>query len=101
MKKTYIIDIDGTICNSTFGEYSKAQPFQCRIEKVNKLFWEGNKIIYWTARGANTGIDWTDFTLLQLISWGCKFTEVRMGKPSYDVWVDDKAFNDELFFNNL
>ena len=31
-------------------------------------------------------------TYKQLISWGLKFHELRLGKPSFDVFVDDKNF---------
>jgi len=51
------------------------------------------------ARGSGSGIDWTELTKQQLDSWGCKYHEVRLGKPSYDIWIDDKAFNDEHFFD--
>ena len=34
----YIVDIDGTICNNTFGDYQSAQPLVDRIEHFNKLF---------------------------------------------------------------
>lgn len=97
----YIIDIDGTICTNTNGGYRYAHPYPLRIAYVNKLYDEGNTIIYWTARGANSGIDWTELTKTQLDSWGCKYHEIRMGKPSYDIWVDDKAVNERVFFANL
>jgi hypothetical protein len=32
------------------------------------------------------------FTLKQLKSWGVKYNKVIFGKPSYDIFVDDKAF---------
>jgi hypothetical protein len=62
------------------------------------LYDEGHTIIYWTARGATTGLDWSELTKTQLDFWGCKYHELRMGKPMYDVWVDDKAINDKAFF---
>lgn len=96
----YIIDIDNTICTPTYGGYQRALPYPLRIEKVNKLFDEGHTIIYWTARGATTGLDWTELTKKQLDSWGCKYTEIRMGKPNYDVWVDDKAISEKGFFGS-
>ena len=33
------------------------------------------------------------FTLLQLKKWNLKYHKLIMGKPSYDYFVDDKAFN--------
>jgi len=94
----YYVDIDGTICTITDGEYTKAVAYTDRIEKINKLFDQGHQIIYWTARGGNTGKDWTTLTKDQLHRWGAKYTELIMRKPSYDVWIDDKAVNSEVFF---
>ena len=31
-------------------------------------------------------------TYNQLIKWGLKFDELRFGKPTFDVYVDDKNF---------
>ena len=45
------VDIDETICSFSNGEYSLAEPIKNRIDKINKLYEEGNTIIYWTARG--------------------------------------------------
>lgn len=95
----YIVDIDGTICNNTYGDYPNAQPIYSRISHFNKLYDEGNEIHYWTARGGNSGLDWTELTMKQISEWGAKFTTCKTGKPSYDVWVDDKAFNVEAYFN--
>ena len=52
--KRYCFDIDGTICNNTWGEYDKAIPNYDRIERVNSLYDDGNHIIYFTARGMGT-----------------------------------------------
>jgi hypothetical protein len=71
-----------------------------RILKINELYEKGNTIVYWTARGTMTGIPWFSVTLEQLKSWGAKFHELRMGKPAFDIFIDDKAFNSEVFFSN-
>ena len=50
----YVIDIDGTICIPGPTEetrYEQALPIQDRIYKINKLYDEGNTIVYLTARG--------------------------------------------------
>jgi hypothetical protein len=98
MIKTYMIDIDNTICISENSDYANSKPMPDRIQKVNDLYDQGHKVIYWTARGGNSGIDWKDKTYSQLAAWGCKYDEIRMGKPVYDIWVDDKAINSEDFF---
>ena len=94
----YFIDIDGTICTNTYGDYEKAIPFPARIQKLNRLYDEGHEIHYWTARGSSSGLDWTELTNRQIKDWGCKYHSISLGKPSYDVWVDDKAFNSETYF---
>lgn len=92
------VDIDGTICTNTEGEYDKAKPFKQNIEKINKLYDEGNTIVYWTARGSVTGIDWQERTEKQLNEWGAKYHECKLGKPHFDVYICDKVINEALFF---
>ena len=99
-----MVDIDQTICltPSVDGKhrYDLSVPFKHRIEEINKLSDQGHTIKYWTARGSESGIDWTELTTQQLNDWDCKFHEVRVGKPSYDIWIDDKAISDKDFFKN-
>ena len=65
----YCFDIDGTICTNTDGDYENAIPFEGAIEKINGLYDQGHKIIFYTARGSTTGIDWYDLTARQLGNW--------------------------------
>ncbi len=90
---TYCFDIDGTICTNTDGAYESAQPFPEVIARVNALFESGHTILFYTARGHTTGIDWRALTARQLASWGAKHHQLFMGKPSADVYIDDKAIN--------
>jgi hypothetical protein len=46
--------------------------------------------VYWTARGSRTQTDWYDLTKKQLIEWGVKFHELKVDKPYYDMFIDDK-----------
>ena len=94
----YIVDIDGTICITNTGNYVDSKPLTVRIEKINTLYDQGHHITYWTARGGNSGIDWTDLTREQLNRWGCKYHQLHMKKPVYDLWIDDKAINSEEYF---
>jgi mannose-6-phosphate isomerase-like protein (cupin superfamily) len=95
----YYIDIDDTICrpymnaSNTQEKYEKATPIVERIEKVNRLYDDGHTVTYWTARGGDSGLDFEVLTRKQLLEWGCKFHALVMGKPSYDVYIDDKSFN--------
>jgi hypothetical protein len=95
----YIIDIDNTICKTNASLYEGSQPYPEKIKKINQLYDDGHKVIYWTARGSSSGLDWSELTEKQLKSWGCKYHELRLGKPSYDIWVDDKAINEKDFFS--
>lgn len=87
------VDIDDTICTTIGTNYQTAVPIKEAIDKVNLLYEAGNTIVYWTARGTVSGIDWMDLTEKQLLSWGAKYTELKMGKPAYDVFIDDKNIN--------
>ncbi len=46
------VDLDGTLCEKTKGgdEYITAKPIKERIEKINKLYDQGNEIFIYTAR---------------------------------------------------
>ncbi len=108
----YVIDIDGTICDKPNCikdcdyETSIAKPD--RIAQINKLYDEGHQIIYLTARGMgrfkNSRIlayrEFYNLTYKQLKSWGCKFHELHLGKPSGDFYIDDKGVNANDFFGN-
>ena len=79
-------------------DYSKSTPIKERISKINALFDEGHTIIYWTARGTVSGLDWTDVTMKQFEEWGVKYHQLKMKKPAYDLFIDDKNINSERFF---
>ncbi len=105
---TYVFDIDGTICHTEDSDYENSTPYLDRIEKVNKLYDEGHTIIFHTARGMgryknNSTLAWPEFylpTVRQLQSWGVKFHQVFLGKPSGDIYIDDKGEKDEDFFTD-
>ena len=87
------VDIDETICfYEGERQYPEAIPNYENIEKINKLYDEGHEIIYWTARGGITKIDWSELTAEQLEAWGCKYHELKMNnKPHYDLLICDKT----------
>ncbi len=94
------VDIDETICLSPENrDYTLAKPIVDNIKKINQLHDEGNKIVYWTARGTGSGIDWREVTEQQFQNWGVKYDELHFGKPIYDLFIDDKNINTERFFN--
>jgi len=89
--KIIYVDIDGTICTIS-KPYSDAKPIPEHIEKINKLYDEGHQIIYYTARGAVTKVDYSELTKKQLDDWGCKYHMLRMNhKPHYDLFICDKS----------
>ena len=95
------VDIDETICltpGEGIRDYSKAAPVQKNIDKINRLYEEGNIIVYWTARGTTTGIDWREVTEKQFKKWGVKYNKLELKKPYYDLFIDDKAINSDTFF---
>ena len=95
----YIVDIDNTICETIESDYKNSKPINLHIDKINRLYQQGNYITYWTARGSNSGIDWSSFTVDQLAKWGCLYHEIKFNKPSYDLWIDDKSINIGFFTN--
>lgn len=92
--KTIYVDVDGTICTKVSNaDYERALPIQANIDVINKLYEDGNYIVYWTARGTNTNIDWRSVTENQLERWKVKYHDLILGKPYYDLWIDDKCVN--------
>ncbi len=96
------VDIDETICNTPDDrDYTKSTPITENIQRINSLYDSGNKIVYWTARGSGTGLDWRDTTEAQFKRWGVKYHELRLGKPVYDIFIDDRNVNSHSFFKSL
>jgi mannose-6-phosphate isomerase-like protein (cupin superfamily) len=89
------VDIDNTICLTDdakgASKYEQSVPLPEKIAHINSLFDTGNRITYWTARGRSSGIDYTELTKAQLSQWNCKYHELKMDKPSYDLFIDDKT----------
>ena len=92
------IDLDNTLCVTEDSNYAESKPIKNRIEKVNKLKDEGNKITIWTARGQTSGIDYTELTIRQLNEWNVQYDKLMMGKPSYDLYIDDKSKNVDKYW---
>ena len=94
--KVIYVDIDETICTTPESRnYKDAVPLYENILKINKLYEEGNTIVYWTSRGSRKQINWYDLTYRQLNDWGVKFHELRVDKPYYDLFIDDKTLKIE------
>lgn len=89
----YYIDLDNTLCFTEKSDYENSVPILERIRYVNELKKQGNHITIWTARGGRTGIDHRELTLKQLKEWNVEYDDLLMGKPDYDIYIDDKSFN--------
>ena len=92
------VDIDNTICKTDQSDYINSVPIIENINKINDLYDQGNNIVYWTARGQKSKTDHSELTKKQLNEWGCKYNELKMDKPSFDILIDDKTINPLQFF---
>jgi len=92
--KLFVFDIDGVIATLTpANDYSLAKPLEDNIQRINRLYDAGNRIVLFTARGFVTGKDWSAVTQQQMRSWQVKHHELRFGKPAADYYVDDKMLS--------
>jgi len=88
-----MFDLDNTLCYTKGIDYEQAKPIRERIRKVNALYDKSHTIKIFTGRGSRSGINWRDLTLFQLKEWGVKYHELIMGKPVYDLFIDDSSCN--------
>ena len=96
------VDIDETICQTPSSrDYSQAIPIPENIDRINKLYDSGHQIVYWTARGTISKIDWRQLTEKQFDEWGVKYHSLQFGKPAFDLLIDDKALNSLHHFDDL
>ncbi len=91
----YCFDLDETLCVTPRSRiYADAVPYSKMIQYVNALHEAGNHITIFTARGSTSGVDYNQLTKSQLKTWGVKYDLlIDKGKPSYDIFIDDKAYN--------
>tara|TARA_B100000035_G_scaffold80228_1_gene67242 strand:- start:560 stop:919 length:360 start_codon:yes stop_codon:yes gene_type:complete len=101
--KKICFDIDGVICTlSNDNIYSKSKPIKKNIKLINQLYKKNYEIILFTSRFMGRNKENSkkaykmgyEFTEKQLKKWSVKYHKLIMGKPSFDVVVDDKS----LFF---
>mgnify|MGYP005998045911 CR=1 FL=1 len=101
--KTICFDIDNVICTTKLNnKYHESKPIKKNINLINKLYDKGFIIILYTARymgRCNGDIKKVKklvkpLTLKQLRVWKVKYHNIYFGKPSFDLFIDDKS----LFF---
>ena len=87
------VDFDGVLAKTDGMAYLKSEPMYDNIQRVNKLYDEGNIIVIYTARGSITGLKdyFREITLKQIKKWGVKYHELNMDKPYYDMFIDDRS----------
>ena len=99
-KKIICFDLDNVICKSNGKNYTKSTPIQKNIKTINKLYKNGYYIKIFTARfmgRTNDNITKAkkldkNLTKKQLNKWNVKYHRLIFGKPSYDLFIDDKSF---------
>lgn len=111
-KQTFIIDIDGTICNPALREdgsadYENATPIGLVINRINELHAAGHSIILHTSRGMRT---WSgdlkkikQHVLPVLEAWlktaGVNYHSIVCGKPwgENPIYVDNRNLSVKSF----
>jgi hypothetical protein len=80
------IDLDGILAKPISPDnYEHAQPIKENIEKVNRLFDAGHRIVIYTARG------WHGYDLIErwLRRHGVKYSQIVCGKLYAHAYIDD------------
>ena len=108
--KTICFDIDNIICKTNNSKiYSKSLPIKKNIKVINDAYKKGFFIILYTARymGRTNGDlvkvkkQIKPLTLNQLKKWGVKYHKIYFGKPSFDLFIDDKSLFYKKNWSNL
>ena len=81
--------------------YLRSKPIKKNIEVVNKLYKKGFVIKIFTSRfmgRSNENVEKAKkkgllITIKQLKKWKISYHKLIMGKPSYDLLIDDKSFS--------
>ncbi len=97
-KKIICFDIDNTICKTVGSDYKNSKPILKNIRFINNLYDNGHTIKIFTARYMGRTNDnivkarqkAKKITLNQLKKWKVKFHRIYFGKPSSDLYIDDK-----------
>jgi hypothetical protein len=97
--KILCFDLDNVICTTKGRQYEKSKPKKKIIKLINNLYRNDYEIKIFTARymGKFKGNEKKarrfgyKKTFNQLKKWKLNFHELILGKPSYDLIIDDKA----------
>ena len=102
--KIICFDLDNTLCETIGNKYTKSRPILKNIKIVNKLYEKGYVIKIYTARYMGRSNEnqrlakkkGYKLTKQQLKKWNIKYHKLIMGKASYDLIIDDKAFGYDI-----
>lgn len=105
-------DLDDTLCHGSkavngLTDYTDCWPHVTAAGMLRNLRAQGHVVIIQTARGMSTAGGKVGtviknvglLTLQQLEEWGFEYDEIYFGKPSADLYVDDKGQNALDFWN--
>jgi capsule biosynthesis phosphatase len=103
-KRVFCFDIDNVICKTINNNYKNSKPSKKAIKKINQLYKKGHIIKLFTGRYMGRNNDNVTkakkqgykMTMKQLKKWNIKYHKLIFGKPSFDLYIDDKA----LFFKD-
>lgn len=103
-RRVYVFDLDGTLCEPAETMQlqvdpivvEKTRPYLPRIGVLRRLKAEGHIILIYTARATNQYIP----TLRWLAQHDVPHDGLICGKPSGDIYVDDKGVTADDFFRN-
>lgn len=106
--KIICFDIDNVICKTPGNKYRKSIPIKKNIVKINKIYNSGFRIKLFTARFMGRSKEdiklakkrGYELTQKQLKKWGVQYHELIFGKPSFDLFVDDKALGFKKTWGN-
>ena len=104
-KKILCFDLDNIICRTKKNYYKRSIPIKKSIKFINFLYENNYYIKIFTARFMGRNSDNVlkakkqgfQFTKKQLKKWKVNYHELILGKPSFDIFVDDKILG---FKNN-
>lgn len=92
------VDLDGVLAKPTSSDkYEFAQPIPENIEKVNKIFDQGHRVVIHTSRG------WFQYDLTErwLKKNNIKYSQLVMGKLYAHAYIDDLNHTFETILEKL
>ena len=100
-KKVICFDLDNVICKTLNNNYPQSKPIIKNIFIINKIYAQGYYVKIFTARFMGRSKENArlatkrgyEFTEKQLKKWKVRYNQLIFGKPSYDLFIDDKNHN--------